>query len=1575
MMTNTLKRCYLPLLVAASIGAAAAAPTSPQVVAGQATFSQQGNVFSITNTPNTIINWQGFSIDQGEIARFIQQGPDSAVLNRIVGQDPSRILGALQSNGKVFLINPNGILFGKGARVDVNGLVASTLDIANADFLAGKKTFTAGPVAGDIENAGAITTGSGGQVFLLGSNVGNSGVITSPQGDVVLAAGHSVKLVDSRDPDLHVVVSAPTHQSLNLGQVIAQGGKVGIYGALVNQRGVVNADSAVVGANGKIVLRASRDTLLEQGSVTSATGAGTGGEIHVLGERVGITGNARVDASGAKGGGTVLVGGDYQGKNGLLPNAQQAWFGSGASIRADALAGGDGGKVVLWSNGATGAYGSISARGAGAGAGGQVETSGHYLDVAGIRVDAGGGGKRGNWLLDPYDIQVVGGGTASAGDAAAFGNGSATGVTRVAPSTLAATGADIVLQAQHDLIITDAINSAYNVTAQAGNDIHVDAAVRTTGGNLDFRAANAIVLSAGGKLQGGNYIDLKANSMALAGTIEGAGGQLPVVSFTTNDASRGITVAKSNPEDAMWLDAQALARLSAYEINIGNAAHTGTIRVASALATPASLVLENAGTIAIDAPVQLTGGASQFIASLHTPWGSPAGGISIGAAGSVSAGQSVLLQGDRLAIGGAVSAPSVTLRPHSAQASIALGSSGDGTTLGLTNDALGHIATASLAIGGLPGQMGQLRVMQAIDLRGANGGPGKVTLDAGDAELRLDASFAAAEVALKSNAAILENDGGAVVADRLSVQGGDVMLGGANRIGVVAGATSGRVFNLNASGKLTVGAAGALSGIDAPNAEVRVVVDDGALTVDRAIGGGDAVSLEANGIRGGATISAASIDLRSSAGIGSASAPLSTRTHSLSAYNQGQGANPINIRNTGELVLVKAVQDGPGNGGAIAIDNTGGLTVPGYAGGDGAEAGVVRTSSGNIALTTHSPLSIDGRVTTDSGNISLTADNGGALTVSPGARVASGSGEVTVVAGSTSIAEGTISVSNPGKLHLPSREPPSLESCLGNGSLAGCDAVLAAALEECSANPDGANCERILPSLQTCQITPTAPGCAVVLARAALQACVAHPDGAGCDKVLPTYAQCEATPSRTGCEPVIAAHAALVACIADPSEAGCEQVLPKYETCQANPSALGCDTVVALRNALLACIADPSGAACEQTLPKYETCQANPSRLGCDTVVAQRQALLACIANPSGAACEQTLPKYETCQANPSRLGCDTVVAQRQALLACIANPSGAGCEQTLPKYESCQANPSRLGCDTVVAQRQALLACIANPQGAGCEQTLPRYESCQATPSALGCDTVLSRRAQLLACIATPTASGCDKVLPPLAACRNDSTLLGCVPVLARASFEACLANPGAPGCVAILPSLPSCKVNGAQEGCPQVLQVAWDFCMAHPNDASCSGILPTLGQCVADKSAPGCSVVLPSFEQCVGSPTLQGCQVVLPTLAQCAAAPTTAGCAAVLPAPSFCSTHPADASCQAFNPGASPGAQGGQLAQAVQATVNLINTGAPKPATGGGTPAQGSPGKPEDKKAGPAPSENSGVKNEKPATKTYCN
>lgn len=132
--TAPLRRKLIAVLVAACYTGAQAAPVSPTVVAGQASFNLQGKTYSITNTPNTIINWQSFSVASDEITRFIQQSADSKVLNRITGQSPTQILGSLQSNGKVFLINPNGVIFGAGSRVDVNGLVASSLAISNAEI-------------------------------------------------------------------------------------------------------------------------------------------------------------------------------------------------------------------------------------------------------------------------------------------------------------------------------------------------------------------------------------------------------------------------------------------------------------------------------------------------------------------------------------------------------------------------------------------------------------------------------------------------------------------------------------------------------------------------------------------------------------------------------------------------------------------------------------------------------------------------------------------------------------------------------------------------------------------------------------------------------------------------------------------------------------------------------------------------------------------------------------------------------------------------------------------------------------------------------------------------------------------------------------------------------------------------------------------------------------------------------------------------------------------------------------------------------------------------------------------------
>ena len=483
----------LALCLASGLSPAWANPSGESIVYGNVTFSRQGNIFTITNSPNAIINWTSFSISAGEMVKFIQQSSSSSVLNRVTGGDPTQILGALQSNGRVFLINPNGIVFGAGSQVNVAGLVASTLNISNADFLAGKNNFTAGNVAGDVVNQGAITTPSGGQVFLIAPNVTNTGIITSPEGEVLLAAGHSVQLADSTNPSLHVLVSSPADQAINLGQVIAQGGKVGIYGALVNQRGTVNANSAAVGENGKIVLRSSGFTLLEAGSSTTATSIDGGGEVQALGEQVGLMGDAQVDVSGQNGGGTVLIGGDYQGKNPDVMNAQQVFVGKDAKISADAIARGNGGKIIVWGNQTAQAYGTISARGGAlSGNGGFIETSGHNLDVAGIRIDAGAAnGKNGQWLLDPSDITISSDGAQNLSDASAFAN-LAGNPSQIGAPLLSNATANVILQATNNINFAFAVNNTnanVNLTAQAGGNISVTASLQFAG-NITLSANN-----------------------------------------------------------------------------------------------------------------------------------------------------------------------------------------------------------------------------------------------------------------------------------------------------------------------------------------------------------------------------------------------------------------------------------------------------------------------------------------------------------------------------------------------------------------------------------------------------------------------------------------------------------------------------------------------------------------------------------------------------------------------------------------------------------------------------------------------------------------------------------------------------------------------------------------------------------------------------------------------------------------------------------------------------------------------------------------------------------------------------
>jgi len=204
-----------------------ALPFGGVVTAGGASISSGAASTTITqSTQNAAINWQSFNIGQREAVRFMQPNSNSVALNRVLGSNPSSILGSLSANGKVFLLNPNGVLFGKGAQVNVGGLVASTLNITDGDFMAGRYQF-AGAGNGTILNQGSITA-DGGYVALLGANVSNEGVIAAKLGTVALAAGNAVTLDVAGDGLLNVTVNQGIVNALvqNGGMIQADGGQV-----------------------------------------------------------------------------------------------------------------------------------------------------------------------------------------------------------------------------------------------------------------------------------------------------------------------------------------------------------------------------------------------------------------------------------------------------------------------------------------------------------------------------------------------------------------------------------------------------------------------------------------------------------------------------------------------------------------------------------------------------------------------------------------------------------------------------------------------------------------------------------------------------------------------------------------------------------------------------------------------------------------------------------------------------------------------------------------------------------------------------------------------------------------------------------------------------------------------------------------------------------------------------------------------------------------------------------------------------------------------------------------------------
>ncbi|WBH18045.1 two-partner secretion domain-containing protein [Sphingomonas radiodurans] len=300
-------------LAFASAAHAQGVPTGGNVVAGSATIATGAGSVTVNQASQaTAINWDSFSVAQGNSVTFVQPDSQSVALNRVLGNDPSSILGNLTANGKVFLVNPNGVLFGQGAQVNVGGLVASTLNISDADFMAGRYAF-AGTSGAAVLNRGTINAADGGFVALLGANVSNEGTIVARLGTVALAAGQGVTLDVAGDGLLNVMVDTGAVNGLvsNGGMIRADGGQVlltahaagQLLRTAVNNTGVIEART-IASREGKIVLLGD----MQSGSVNvdgvfdaSAPNGGNGGFIETSASLINVKDSVRVTTAAATG--------------------------------------------------------------------------------------------------------------------------------------------------------------------------------------------------------------------------------------------------------------------------------------------------------------------------------------------------------------------------------------------------------------------------------------------------------------------------------------------------------------------------------------------------------------------------------------------------------------------------------------------------------------------------------------------------------------------------------------------------------------------------------------------------------------------------------------------------------------------------------------------------------------------------------------------------------------------------------------------------------------------------------------------------------------------------------------------------------------------------------------------------------------------------------------------------------------------------------------------------------------------------------------------------------------------------
>jgi len=278
-----------------------ASPTGGQVTSGSASIAQNGSITTINQSSNKAsINWNSFSIAPTETVNFVQPSASSVTLNRVVGTTQSLIQGAMNANGQVFLINPNGVLFANGSSVNVGGLVASTLNLTDANFQAGNYVFE-GNSQNSVLNMGTITASNGGYVAMMGKTVQNEGTIVATMGNVQMASGEKISLNLNGSSLVKLTIDQGTLNALveNKGLIKADGGQVylttqalnTILDGMVNNTGVIEAQS-LNNVDGKVILFAHGGTANIGGTIKAE-----GGFVETSGNKVKIADDFKVIAN------------------------------------------------------------------------------------------------------------------------------------------------------------------------------------------------------------------------------------------------------------------------------------------------------------------------------------------------------------------------------------------------------------------------------------------------------------------------------------------------------------------------------------------------------------------------------------------------------------------------------------------------------------------------------------------------------------------------------------------------------------------------------------------------------------------------------------------------------------------------------------------------------------------------------------------------------------------------------------------------------------------------------------------------------------------------------------------------------------------------------------------------------------------------------------------------------------------------------------------------------------------------------------------------------------------------------